>query len=430
MTVSTGMTEAFFLASKRSEIASLRQLMSSCELVTGTSNLIHELQRERGLTNLFLASKGERVGPQRRDQSLASERIAQQFQQQLEQLHSDQSPQAGRARLLNNIAYVLHGLNELPTLRAQIDRHQLSATDCTQVFSQLIEGLLAVIFEAADTSDDPEITRALVAMFNFKQGKEYAGQERAWAVIGLAAGHFEADQLTRIANLIECQTYSFQTFEQFATPDQQQRWQAIGQDEQAQEFFRLRQMISRAEPDTALPPSISEIWYELATHRIDHMQALELQLSEALVKLARQRVQQANKELKKHHDSLQLLASLKQPDGSPLTRLLNDDSPVGGPQSADPVSPDWVRALYGLLKEQSEGLKRMSDELTTARQALAERKTLERARSLLMQQQGLNEAQAYRALQQASMTLNKPVARIAEQVIADAEKLKRPTGCK
>ena len=37
-----------------------------------------------------------------------------------------------------------------------------------------------IIFEAADIASDPTITRLLVALFNFMQAKEYAGQERAW----------------------------------------------------------------------------------------------------------------------------------------------------------------------------------------------------------------------------------------------------------
>lgn len=427
MTEPTGTTEAFFLASKRSEIASLKQLMESCELVTGVSSLIHELQRERGLSNLYLASGGERSASQRQEQIEATRQVETAFRLQLDQLGIRHGPQPGRARLLNNIAYVLHGLDSLPELRAEVDQLSLSATDSTRVFSQLIEGLLAVIFEAADIADDPEITRALVAMFNFKQGKEYAGQERAWAVIGFAAGSFSADQLTRLTNLVDSQRHCFHTFEQFATAEQIEQWHAIDSSREAEEFLRLRQVIGRTEPGAALPSEISEVWYELATHRIDRMQTLEIRLAEALTRLGQQRVRDANKELKKHHDRLQILAALKQPDASPLTTLLDGDD-TRPPAGAGPVSSDWVRSLYTLVKEQSEGLRQMNDELESARQALAERKTLERARSLLMQHKGLDEAQAYRALQQTSMKLGLPVIDIAEQVIADLAPRRRPAG--
>ena len=51
----------------------------------------------------------------------------------------------------------------------------------------MIALLLAVGFEAADTAADPETSRALIALVNFAQGKEYAGQERATAGAALVA---------------------------------------------------------------------------------------------------------------------------------------------------------------------------------------------------------------------------------------------------
>lgn len=417
-------TETFFLAAKRAEIASLRQLMASCELVDRVSNLIHELQRERGLSNLFLASGGQRFCRQRIEQIPCSRRVEADLRACLQQLDIDTGQRIGSARLFNNIAYVLHGLDGLPGLRAEIDTRAPSATDSTLAFSRLIAGLLSVIFEAADTSDDPEITRALVAMFNFMQGKEYAGQERAWAVIGFAAGRFEAEQLQRLADLIESQRHSFDTFERFAQPAQSADWQALESGEVARELARLRQVIARIEPGTDLSSAFSEVWYEVTTQRIDHMQLLERRLSDALLELSRQRLRQANRELKKHHDSLELIASLHEPDASPLTTLLDPDRlNTAALGEAGSVDPGWVRSIYGLVQQQAEGLRRMSHELAEVRRALYERKRLERAKGLLMQHHGLTEEQAYRTLQQTSMALNRRLIEIAEQVIADIDRL-------
>ncbi|WP_432697408.1 nitrate- and nitrite sensing domain-containing protein [Marinobacterium sp. YM272] len=414
-------TEDFFLASKRSEIASLKQLMASCTLVTQVSNLIHELQRERGLSNLFLSSGGTRLSEQRHAQVTSSRQAEAALRAGLDLIDIDAGPLAGRARLFNNIAHVLQGLDALPGLRQGVDEQSLSARESTQAYSRLMQALLSVIFEAADISDDPEITRELVAMFNFMQGKEYAGQERAWTVSGIATGEFSAELLDQLRNLVAAQDHCFNTFKEFCKPPQLKAWTALQSSAETTEFMRLRQVIARIEPGSGVPPDISEVWYDLATQRIDAMQTLEQELADVLLELSAQRVEQADQELKQQRDTL---AALDTPATSPLTMLLGSGGPLQEnlPQTGS-VGPDWVRSLYGLVQQQSESLKKMNDELSAARQALYERKKLERAKGLLMQYQGLDEEQAFRTLQQSAMTQNKRLIDVAERVITDVERL-------
>src|SRR5690554_4196866 len=63
---------AFLLAARRCEIDDLERLALSCELVQAVSELVHQLQRERGASNVFLASEGARFGAQREAQLDAS----------------------------------------------------------------------------------------------------------------------------------------------------------------------------------------------------------------------------------------------------------------------------------------------------------------------------------------------------------------------
>lgn len=412
----------FLLAAKRAEIASLNQLVTSCELVTRVNDLIHELQRERGLSNVFLQSEGKRFRAQRSQQIENSRGAEAKLRHYLQRLDTENGPLSGNARLFNNIAYVLHGLDDLPSLRQTTDQQELQATESTRALSNLMSGLLAVVFEAADISGDPELTRALVALFNFMQGKEYAGQERAWGAIGFAAGSFEQTQLERLVHLQDSQSRCFEVFAEFALPGQVASWQQIEQDEATQELDRLRKLINRAGSGAGLPSDISEVWYDLATRRIDHMQTVERGLSAALSQLSRHRVRQACQELQQHRDTLQLLASLREPSGSPLTRVTADDSAYGETSSAaGSARPELVRSLYAMIKGQSERLQHMNDELTEARQALRDRKRIERAKGLLMQQHGLSEEQAYRLMQQTAMNANKPLIDVAKLVIGDAD---------
>ena len=49
----------FLIAATRCEITELRQLVLTGALVDATGRMVHALQRERGLSNLWLGSGGE-----------------------------------------------------------------------------------------------------------------------------------------------------------------------------------------------------------------------------------------------------------------------------------------------------------------------------------------------------------------------------------
>ena len=419
----TNTTETFFLASKYSEIASLKQLMTNAELVIQVSNLIHQLQRERGLSNMFLASKGARLGDQLSQQITVSDATQDEFREQLEQLDIESIGMARSSKLFNNIAFTLHALEGLPDLREKVRAQEIVPEDSCQVMSRLIAALLAVIFEAADLSDDAEITRALVAMFNFMQCKEYAGQERAWAALGFAAGKFEQEDLDRIATLVDAQQNSLETFREFATDNQIAQWSDFESGKEQQEFERLRLVISRMEPGKEVTSEISEVWYEIATVRMDSMQVLEREQASALISLCEQRVHEADTELKKQHDNLEMLSALNDPTTTAYTPLL-DSTLTSMDTGNSGMNTDWVRALYGLVQQQAEGLRNMGDELAEARRALSERKRVERAKGLLMQFHGMSEPQAHRKLQQSAMNQKISLIEVADKLISEFEKLK------
>jgi len=414
-------TEDFLLAAKQSELNGLQQLLISCDLVTKVAQLIHELQRERGLSNSYLVSGGQRFNNERNKELQASAVAENELRGALKQLNiKDCSPAS--SRLYSSIAFVLNCLNDMPLLREQITAQKLNATDNTQRFNRLIAGLLNVIFEAADISGDPDITRALVALFNFVQGKEYAGQERAWGVIGFTAGEFSSDNQERLKALQDAQHRCFDIFSEFSRTIPAAEWRQLESSEATIELERLRQMIARFRSGDSLPTAISEVWYEVATQRIDGMQTIVTGLATGLLTLCEEKIAQAEEDLRLHHEHLKELAAAEEPPIPPLSALSSkaDNTAVN---ITPGVNVKLARTIYDLVQGQAERLQRISDELTEARQALNERKTIEKAKGVLMQSQGLDEEQAYKQLRQAAMDNNKRILDVAENVISVAEML-------
>ncbi|GAB2521355.1 nitrate- and nitrite sensing domain-containing protein [Microbulbifer agarilyticus] len=431
-----GDAEKFLISAKRAEIQALDNLADNCDLVILVSNLVHELQRERGISNIFLVSSGMRFHDQRCTQIQNCEQSEHRFRSALhnQYLEKPQGNVSLDMRLLNSIAYSLHGLDELTELRRHIDMHEVSALETTDAYCRLIAGLLSVVFEAADVADDPQVTKLLVALFNFMQAKEFCGQERAWGAIGFAGSCFDAHLHERIRQLQACQQQSMEVFLEYGESLDVTQWQTIEQSQSSQDLQRLRGVIAGLKDGEPIAAEISEVWYQLASERIDAMHQLEDAMAARLLKVSRRRVSSAQAELAHHYAQLQQMNSTDWDCLPTLSVLLDPQLPglyggaVSGGVSTLHGQP-LAHSLYGLIRSQVEHIQRVSAELEETRKTLVERKLVARAKGLLMKSLRMSEDEAYRTMQQRAMDMNLKLVDIAQRIV-DASVEKRLTSVK
>ncbi|MCO6412710.1 MAG: ANTAR domain-containing protein [Thiogranum sp.] len=89
----------------------------------------------------------------------------------------------------------------------------------------------------------------------------------------------------------------------------------------------------------------------------------------------------------------------------------------------DGFEPRRLVSLLDVAVARFHETERLKTELQVTRATLAERKTVERAKGILMKQKGLDEPQAYHALRKLAMDRNLRIGQAAENVIAVAEVL-------
>jgi response regulator NasT len=78
-------------------------------------------------------------------------------------------------------------------------------------------------------------------------------------------------------------------------------------------------------------------------------------------------------------------------------------------------------SLLGVAKARFDEQQRMKQELWQTKIALQERKTVEKAKGIIMKSKSLSEDQAYQAMRKIAMNRNKRMAEIAEQIISASE---------
>lgn len=411
----------FMLAARRSELDGLLGLAATCELVTLISQLVHALQRERGYSNMYLGSPHEHHREPLDVHTEQARVLTLTVMQRLEEMELTAASAADRARLFNRIAYVMHGVDELPSLRRRIRERLLTPLDATAALTRLIGGLLAVVFEAADTAIDPTITRVLVALFNFMQGKELAGQERAAGVTGFSAGFFDATLHERILHLAQSQDRCFQTFNDFADEHARQLWGDLCASELSAQLVRLREVALRTSMEHPVDSGLSQLWFELHSQRIDTMHHVEAHLAEQLLASCQQSIKLARADLDNHRVLLQRLASLETM-GCGDARLFSVQASDLDNPAPDGHGPQMGRSLLDLLQAQTHRLQDANLQLDEARQALNERKLVERAKQLLMDEYGLSENEAYGRLRQSAMSRGLRMVDMAQSLLAVAGK--------
>ncbi len=258
----------------RSEIVKLRGLAAG---VAEISRFIHEMQRERGASAVFVGSRGEQLRaelPKQRQLTDEHRGAALDFMKQLRASATTDAMSAG-------VAAAENAVGELDTKRKQIDSLAITAPESNTYFTMSIAKLLALTGEITKASNRSDVTVAISAYVAFMNGKELAGQERATSAAGISVGKFDSAGYVRVLGLRAAQESYFSVFEAAATPEQIAFFKKTVSGPVVEELAKMREAIA----DRGLVGDLGfdgKAWYQTATARIDLLKVVEDRLADDL----------------------------------------------------------------------------------------------------------------------------------------------------
>ena len=405
----------FLLAAKHAELTELQRLAQSIALARSSAALVHELQRERGLSNLWVGqARTGQAAPESdlQQQTRHTDRWVAQWLHESETLITAPSPHA--ARLLGRVAYALQGLDALALLRSRVAAQALDTQGLSADYARLIASLLAVVFETADQASTPELLRPLLALFNLMQGKEWAGQERAAGAALFASARAQTHAQQHLGELIEAQQRSLQVFESFASAALLQLWHERQRAQPLSERNRLRRLLLQTPAGAALEAQLSAVWFACCSQCMDQMRPVEDRLTQDLVAQAeacmgRVQAEIGQLEQRQHPEA--------QTDGARGNTFFEAIPPATQP-APQGLALGLEKSVLDLVQDQDLRLQSAAAELETLRASLNERKLIERAKGLLMAHQQLDEPAAHKALRELAMNQNKRMVDVAEAVLS------------
>jgi methyl-accepting chemotaxis protein len=262
-----------------SEMSTLGQAVG---LSTRVSALVHQLQRERGMSAVFLGSKGEKFGAELQAQRGETDKARELLAQDLTQSGFAQRQDGFGAALRAGEAKI----KDLDATRKAIDGQSIGTADSAVFYGAAIDPMINSIGQIITLSTDSAITRAMTVYYNLVQAKERAGRERAAGAVGFAANKFELDQYRRLASIVAEQATYFRTFSAFATPlDQEELGKTVSGPEVAQ-VETLREVALSTLAGQPLGDTTAATWFGVATKRIDLLKKVEDDIAQSLLQTA------------------------------------------------------------------------------------------------------------------------------------------------
>jgi len=343
-------------------------------LVVGTTSaLIHELQKERGLSSGFVAGAGKRFAQDLPDQRVRTDRALAKATETWASVGPD--PRFGALEASQGLART--SLAELPGFRTDIRAQALTPNAVVQRFSGIIDRLLVVIAEVPGTSPHPQVTMALIALFNFLLAKEYTGQVRALGSAVCAQAGFEPFQFESFQSLLQKRDEALRIFVRHTSRDQLDRWSELLSTEAFVQWDSNRRILEKTGREGQGKVPDAESWYRWSTAAIDTMWTAEVGLHDALEKLCLHilaETQSAWEDSQENRETLDktLLHRLERT----RIRLWEErrDLRLQGTETSgsDPATNDLAASLVEASASASEGLQRWRRDLDRWDQAVEE----------------------------------------------------------
>ncbi|MFA0708022.1 methyl-accepting chemotaxis protein [Vibrio sp. 10N.222.48.A3] len=264
-----------------SEMSSLNQLT---RLSVVYSELVHELQKERGMTAGFIGSQGNKFGSELKAQRINADSKR---NQRTEYWQSEEIGLSQIARLNTEIS---QSLNQITSIRNRVDSQSIPLSEALGYYTKLNAKLLSVSALIAELSTDATITTETIAYYNFLQGKERAGIERAVLNNTFSKNEFGPGMLVKFISLVTEQNTYFANFEVFGNPDNVDFFKQQLNDRSVAEVEKLRDVAESKMSGFDVDPVY---WFAQSTARIVQLKKTENQLAESLITLTDQKTQQA-----------------------------------------------------------------------------------------------------------------------------------------
>ena len=258
--------------------------MADMDRLTGLavriSALVHETQKERGMTAGFLGSKGKKFAselPQHRRSDTVPRG------QDLQTYLGAFDVKTYGSDFASTLSQAMQSFSGLDNMRQQVDRLSVSTAQAIGYYTKMNGAFLEVIGHVSKLAANAEMAALSTAYVNFLQGKERAGIERAVLTNAFARESFGPGMYLKFSSLVSEQNTYFSVFTSVAPAEQIAFFQEKMGASSVLEVQKMRDVAFEVGPTASGQFGIDpNVWFEIITKKINLLKEMENRLSNDL----------------------------------------------------------------------------------------------------------------------------------------------------
>ncbi|WP_158970178.1 methyl-accepting chemotaxis protein [Paraglaciecola sp. L3A3] len=235
------------------------------------ADLVHELQKERGMSAGYLGAKGSKFKTELKQQRILVDNKLKKYQAFAEQNQDDLAD-----TIQSNIQKVIFALKQLSVIRQQVDNLSISLPDALAFYTQQNLALINQPLKLIDLLNSSRLVQGLTATYNLMQVKEKSGVERAVLTNILAAKSLSEANKRRMYTLIAQQSAYQDAFLKSmpTTGDWLEGFNQFKNSIENETIIKLREQVIK-DALTDLYSVSAEQWFEASSNRIAELKSLE-----------------------------------------------------------------------------------------------------------------------------------------------------------
>ena len=248
---------------------------------TTVSELIHETQKERGVTAGFIGSSDDEFKPKLAAQRQSTDDKLAAFQAFME----DFRPAEYGDSFAEQVDTAVSELGKLDTKRSQVTARAIPGSEVIAYYTKMNGTFLDSVSKAALATSNGEIAVRINAYSAFLKSKERAGVERAVLANTFARDSFAPGMFEKFVSLVATQESFLHEFMTLASEEDRKRHAQTVQGDVVNTVNRMRNAAKEGVSAESLGQD-AVVWFDAATGRINLLKEFDDYLAEGLMEAA------------------------------------------------------------------------------------------------------------------------------------------------
>jgi methyl-accepting chemotaxis protein len=235
------------------------------KLVTATNHLVHELQKERGMSAGFIGSKGSKFASQIRNQRSLTDR-------EIQNLKNFMADASYPEQTNKTIQQLFSNLGQLQTIRQQVDSLNIALPKALSYYTGNNLIILDLNGHLASGLEETNSSERFLTLYNIAYAKEQAGIERAVLSNVFTSGAFTPALFTDYIKLDTKQNTYMKSTYSVATSEFKKVLDKFAQSAESREVNRYRNIAEKNDSGFNVE---ADDWFSAATARINKLKTTE-----------------------------------------------------------------------------------------------------------------------------------------------------------